>query len=255
MRYFLLIVFPAFLSACFPSKPRGLSGSQQLEYEEWSNGGKIISFISMKHTAPPQFYKNVQKTISEKKSQGYIVFYEGVKMRSDFDSISLSEKELGYRQYFNGEIREDSLKYLITLAKYKRMLGSRLDSIAYSKHASKGNVAQPGSQAFGLDTNDVNADLSIVQIVQGYEKNFGEIDLIRDDLFLPVQGEVPLHRRLPLDNVLSVILDLRTKILADLIHTSEYKKIVVIYGKMHKDGLFKELVNRDNDWKMIAQFK
>jgi hypothetical protein len=253
MRYFIPIMFLVALSSCLLFKTQEVSASQQLEYEEWSNNSKTVLFVSMKHTAHPGFYKNVQKLIHEKKSQGYVAFYEGVKMKTEFDSVPLSEKELEYKQYFKGtEIKEDSLKYLITVGKYKRMVGSRVDSTYYSKHAKNGNVAQPGSQAFGFDGNDVNADLSVVQIVQGYERKFGEIHLIRDDLSLSIGEDVALDRRLPLDNVLSVILDLRTKYLSELIHTSGHNKMIVIYGKMHKEGIFKELVKRDNNWKLIA---
>jgi hypothetical protein len=256
MRYFIPIMFLIALSSCLLFKSQDASASQQLEYEEWSNDSKTVFFVSMKHTGHPGFYKNVQKLIHEKKSQGYVAFYEGVKMKTESDSVPLSEKELEYRQYFKGtEIKEDSLKYLITVAKYKRMVGSRVDSTYYSKHSKNGNVAQPGSQAFGFDGNDVNADLSVFQIVQGYERSFGEINLIRDDLFLPIGEDVALNRRLPLYNVLSIIMDLRTKRLSELIHTSGDNKILVVYGKMHKEGVFKELVKRDNNWKLIAASK
>jgi len=131
--------------------------SEEAIFEQWKNeSNKTVVFLSMVHAGKPEFYKNVQQTITNKKNDGYVVFYEGVKSGSISDSALTPRTIKKYQRYPEAQtLSVDSLKKLIYVIKLKRMVGIFPDSTTYSNFIKrlpilKKSVAQPSASYLGV---------------------------------------------------------------------------------------------------------
>jgi pheromone shutdown protein TraB len=179
----------------------------------------------MVHIGQEQFYVNVRNEILEFKHKGYVLFYEWI----DYNQTDE-----------------------ITLRKTKKLVGLVPSQKGYSQILSniklEGVTVQDNQLFLGLvNGRDFNVDITPEEVISAYEKQFGEIQLSReelesplDELYEPSQGS---------ENLKSIILDYRNRYLASKIQESQYDKIVVIYGADHQIGLLEELQSLDQSWR------
>ena len=205
--------------------------ADEAELYQFSNKNKTVGFIPMHHLGKLAFYEDVRVVVEHFKKEGYIVYYESARM-----DVLDSALEDQYNR------------------KFRKMMGTHIDSSGYAAtfHAKglfKNLVDQPPYPQLGVDSFDKRVDISKNEIVDIYEKKFGPVPLDSADLRIPLDAAYPMSKRLPQNQLFSIILDVRNHYLANAIRESQDKKILVIYGRMHLDGTFDELSKMEKGWK------
>jgi hypothetical protein len=192
---------------------------------------KTVEFIPMHHVGTQEFYDHVAQIVKFFKAAGYKVYFEGVELESKMDSATADLYD----------------------RKFRKMIGVSLDTLGYAhyfhEHGLFRNlVDQPRYDEFGVDTTDVNVDVEKYQLVDAYEKKYGEIELSSTDKKLTMDEPYPGKERLPMKKVRYAIVDFRNEHLANYIQNSADEKIVVIYGEEHVEGTFQVLKRLNSTW-------
>jgi hypothetical protein len=187
----------------------------------YSLGDKEIKFIPMHHLGKEDFYVDVMQKVLKLKSEGYIVFYEFVKPNANADSATndLNRRKMRRIRGFEGTYKEVFSKIGL-----------------FNKC-----IQQPSYEILGTDDNDVRADVTWEQFITEWEKVNGAVLLDSVDINTPFNGTYKMRKNYTRAQSDKVILDYRNKYLANMIKEKTNKKILVIYGKGHRKGLFKLL--------------
>lgn len=193
----------------------------------WVKGDKEIIFIPMIHVAKPGYYEKVKDFLSQKRNEGYVVYYEGLVTGAatpeERDTLTLKmRKIIGYHlcgAYTNKE-NKSTPQYL------KKYVGQNMTNT-------------------GIDTlRDVRADMTVKELIAKIEsEKGGKIELESCDF------ETPLNAPYKCSNYKQYYYRFTRKYRDDylsnlLLNTSD-KKIVVIYGGDHKWGVYPSLMDRD----------
>lgn len=219
-----------FLASCKPLTIVQLIQADKAEVVQLANTTKTVQYIPMHHVGKPAFYEGVKTLVDSFKRNGYIVFYESARTENITDSLTLDR----YNR------------------KFRKMMGMHIDTSGYVKRLHekglfKQLVDQPTYDRLGLDSRDIRVDIPKNQLVDAYEKTFGEIVLERGD-DTPLNESYNLELRLPQKEVRYIIVDYRNKNLATAIQYSDFKKIAVVYGADHLNGTLRELQKFDPSW-------
>ena len=191
----------------------------------WVKGDKEIVFIPMIHVAKAGYYEKVKDFLSQKRNEGYVVYYEnlknGGKTSEERDTLTLKmRKIIGYHlcgAYTNKE-NKSTPRYL------KKYVGQNMTNT-------------------GIDTlRDLRADMTVRELIAKIESERGEkIELESCDF------ETPLNAPYKCSNYKQYYYRFTRKYRDDylsnlLLNTSD-KKIVVIYGGDHKWGVYPSLID------------
>ncbi len=192
--------------------------SEDVEISEEQFENKTVAFIGLHHFGKTVFYDRLKSNIQAFKSKGYTVYYEQVKLPLNLD---------------------DSLND-INLRKIRKLAGVLPTRKTYKSLEIyfPGFIPQPYYDSLGVDSLDINADLSSYELISKYEDLYGEISLNEDDLNIPLDSTFMSHG---LRHKMSVILDYRNEELAKSVFLSDKNKILVIYGEEHRDGFYEDL--------------
>jgi hypothetical protein len=255
---YLLFTILLFCHSCKPLTALKKMNSEEATVEEWKNQtNKNVTFLAMAHIGKPEFYDNVQKTITRLKNEGYVVFYEGVRPGYISDSALSTTTIEKYSKIPEVRTRNaDSLKRLIYNIKFKRMTGVYPDTASLSNliddhNLFRNKMVQPPPAILGITAADLNVDVTSVELVNSYEQNFGEIELKQIDFAVPFNEPLPGFRKLKPQSVNQIILSYRNDHLAASIQNSAHNKILVLYGLAHKKGTFEILKQLDATWKVL----
>ncbi|MEL1245809.1 hypothetical protein AAEO56_16165 [Flavobacterium sp. DGU11] len=203
----------------------------------YSNADKTVAYIPMKHIGPKEFYANVKSKVDSLQREGYIVFMESVRVT---DSLTPQQK--------------DTLKWKIrkltgvTLSQsgYIDTINGRLMGRKFKNR--KGLINQPRYYIMGVDTLTGRVvDVPMNKLIKAYEKEYGTIILNDCDYVLALDKKYECGK-LSSKQANAMILDYRNKHLAEAIAAEPAKKIAVMYGALHENGLFKELKTIDSTW-------
>ncbi len=228
--------------------------SKRATVSEWRAGDKTVLFIPMVHIANPEFYESVRKKIESKKAEGFIVYYEGTKWKAIDDTIKKQLLNKPFVKYYLGPQHIDSICQVVYRKKLNKFVGFVPDSALYQRYIPEkgffsGMVVQPSARVLGTDYNDKNVDVGHNEMVDVYEKRFGEIMLEEADFAIMPGNTYPKSLKLPKDNVKSILISYRDEYLARHIHSSTDKKILVLFGMAHMDGTFEQLRSLDKSWR------
>jgi hypothetical protein len=187
----------------------------------YSLGDKEIKFIPMHHLGKEDFYFDVREKVLKYKSEGYVVFYELVKPSTNVDSVTndLNRRKMRRIKGFDGNYKE---------------LFSKMGLF-------KNSILQPSYETLGTDENDVRADVTWEQFITEWENVNGLVVLDSVDINTPFNGTYKMTRNYSRTQKNKIILDYRNSYLASMIKEATNKKILVIYGKGHRKGVFKLL--------------
>lgn len=182
---------------------------------------KTIVFVPIAHASTPEFYASVKSIVGDYKAKGYTVFFEQLK-RSETakprpvpDTVSLK------------------LRKLVGLEPSRQ-------TYAVLKNFFPDIIPQPEYEALGVTKSDLNADVTVEQLVRRYESLYGTINLTACDF--DVNKTSLLYDCDKLNNDIEpVILDYRNENVAGLLKSSKTDKILVIYGAKHIPGIIKLL--------------
>ena len=182
----------------------------------WVKGDKEIVFIPMIHVAKAGYYEKVKDFLSQKRNEGYVVYYEGLVTGAatpeERDTLALKmRKIIGYHLcggYTNKE-NKSTPQYL------KKYVGQNMTNT-------------------GIDTlRDVRADMTVKELIAKIEAERGKKIALE-----PCDFETPLNAPYKCTNYkkryyYSFTRTYRDKYLSNLLLNTSNKKIVVVYGGAH----------------------
>lgn len=199
-----------------------------------STGNKSIVLVPVVHEGSKEDYDKITYFIDGLKSNGYVTFYESVHIPDDLDSATI---DLYYR-------------------KFRRILGSF--SMMKPKKTARHNywISQSESmlkEYMHLSTeNDINADVSLVELVDHFERVYGDKILLTEyDMNCPLNDLTYKQKRMPNSFYAthSTIQDYRDEKLLEYVLNNNYNKIAVLYGNTHTCNLKYNLLNRGYRYK------
>ena len=237
-----LILLLAFFPSCttMALKSAGILEPEN-KMREMSNGERSVVFLGMHHIGVKEYYASTKKIVDSLQKAGYVAFLEGVQYKTQ-DTAIRHQADLKFRRITGISLTPKG--YLDTVT---NTLGQILK--VNRKYALRN---QPRYNKLGVDTTTAQSvDVPKNVLVEVFEQRYGGVKLEACDYKTPPDS-VYKCEKLPKDlrkafNT-EVVLGYRNKNLADAIANSGHKKILVIYGKGHFDGLLKELKQKDAGW-------
>jgi len=193
------------------------------------NNDKSIIFIGTHHLGKAEYYETLKEEIKQHKENGYQVYYEMVNNPEGLDSLSLDSLNRKIRRVFG---------FMPSVDFYDSSTnGTILESL----------VPQPENKDLGIDSLDINADITTLNLLNYYESNYGKVELTNDDFDIPLNRAV--SRKAKYSQIFEMTIDYRNIKLAEIICKSDNNKILIIYGLGHRKGFLKELRLLDENWK------
>ena len=212
------------ISSCDTIKTISKIESKKAKVVSFTHQNKSLKFIPLVHFGQPEFYNGIKDSVTSYKKKGYIVFYELVTARADekTEPEAFNKELLLIRRMFNGEN--------LTPEGYEEDLKETFPSA----------IGQPDYKDLGVDENDLNVDVDIIDIAEEYTRLYGEIELTPCDYDTPVDSKVYLCEKIK-NKMDPIIVDFRNEHLANEIHNSKNDKILILYGLLHEKGVKKLL--------------
>lgn len=173
---------------------------------------KTIKFIPMHHLGKMEFYDDVKKNIQELKNNGYKVYYEKV--------IS--------------EFKGDSIQIDIVKRKFRKIKGfeGTYEDVAKGTFLDK-YINQPPYDSLGVTKDDLNVDVTYLDFINEWEKQFGTIALDSIDLKTNLNSNYKRRPKHSKNKFYKIAIEYRNIYLVNRIKSSGDEKILVIYGKGH----------------------
>jgi hypothetical protein len=233
--FFYLIINLFFLSCFSPKKFLTENGFFQKypTVRKIEMPDKEVYFVFMKHLEIPEFYTNTQIVVDSFQNEGFMVFYEGIKLSFDI----------------NGNF--DTLINKVNILKSRKILGVSgafyAESSDYIKKISKkyNLVSQPTNFPVCKDTSRCkNIDASLAEMINKCEKKFGEIVLNECDYKTKLNQEYTcgvVDKKISSYYFNFLAKTYRDKLVSEAVQNSTKKKIVIVYGQGHYDSIKKIL--------------
>lgn len=216
-------------NSCKAIKTVKQMNASEVETYSYSNTNKQYIFIPMIHVAKPEYYESVKQSITKAKNNGYVLYYEWI----DFD---VAPEEIKYK------IRE-MVGLLPSTEGYKNALKPLVE---------KGYVIQTNDKFLSIVNNkDFKVDITAEEVVQKFEDTYGVIEITDENRATPWDEKYKATKSMK--DVKKIILEYRNKVVAEKIAESDDSQIVIIYGGEHREGIFQELKQRDNNWQEIEE--
>ncbi len=219
----LISVLFIFVSSCTVFKTIHYIKNEDVKTTHYQYGEKEIIFVPMVHFGQEKFYDGVRDSIIEWKKQGFTVYYEEIITDTNVMHI-------------------DSAQLNILGLKIRRMMGQMPTREEYAKELSgifKSGVPQPDNNDMGIDSTDLNADITLKDLIGQAENLYGEIQLDSCDYATPLDSTYSCHTKWKMKQIEPIILDYRNENVVNLITKSPKKKFIVIYGANHIKGMIK----------------
>ncbi len=188
--------------------------------------GREVVLIPMAHLERAGYFEEIKYHLDCLKEDGHMVFYEGVGMPASDGS------------------QEDD----ILLRKFRKVMGFFLTGYKNSSNKSiprsirDNKYTEQTRENLGLVTErDLHVDMTLRQLIAIYEKDRGEIVLTDYDLRTDLLDEYD-----PKDSgghdIRHLIRTLRDRHIADKVIGSHYRRIVLLYGKLHIKAISRLLI-------------
>lgn len=213
----------------------------------------------MIHVEKPSFYEEVKNYLDSLRTDGYVIFWEGIITPSPVDSLLLAS------------VRQDRLREALTLTidsltqdtidrKFRKIFGMHLTSYRDTGNQSvpqrykrKRELIDQTAQNTGIDFNkDIWADLSKAELIEIYEREIKKIELTEYDFqtglfekYSSKRKELKGHSRFALLHTF------REAHVEKMIRESSHKKIVLLFGKGHWRLLYGGLVGNPGGYEEI----
>ncbi|MFK8297104.1 hypothetical protein ACI76O_01780 [Capnocytophaga cynodegmi] len=223
MKKFILIIFLAFSISscqCLLLKTFGVTKSALKHKRVMVKGDREIIYIPMVHLGKQTYYDEVKAFVTEKRKQGYKIYYEAVLTdtvalrKGQLDTLRLKRRKLlGFHLSNYSDENNKSMPKC-----YKKYVGQTLDNTGVSQRT------------------DTNADLRFEEIIARYEAKYGEIPLDECDYSTPLNAHYQCN---PIPNVhrsnskYRFTQEFRNEHLEKLLIDSKDKKILLLYGESH----------------------
>jgi uncharacterized protein YbaP (TraB family) len=190
--------------------------------------GKEVYFVGMAHLGNKEFYDNAKTILTDFQNRGFVCYLESVR--------GLGEDRIGIDTLYAKKFRK--LTGLNITEKYSQLSNPIMQQLIRKYKL----IDQPSYEDLGV-THYTWVDYTYIDLVNLYEKRHSLIELDRCDVETGIDRfyacKVNTSDRSEFTE--TIILKERNKLIARTIASSKDKKIVVIYGKMHLEGIRQEL--------------
>lgn len=204
--------------------------------------GKEVILIPMAHLEKARYFEEIKYHLGCLKEDGYVVFYEGLSMPA-----------------MDGGWSND-----ILLRKFRRVMGFFLTGYKNSSNKSiprsirDNNYTEQTRENLGLVTErDLHVDMTLSQLIAAYEKERGEIVLTDYDMHTDLLDEYNPDDEHPGGSGGSsesngsgghdmqyMIRTLRDRHIVNEVLGSHYRRIVLLYGKLHIRSIARLLIGK-----------
>ena len=216
-----LVVFTLSLISC-ASTYLSLITSKSVKLNTFYNEelDKTVVLFPMVHVNKPEFFEDVKTKLDSLRQDGFLVYYEGVAV---IDSTQYSKEN-----------------YEALTLKARKLFGFNFQSKTYSDKENKSlpkaiyndkYIAQ-NRDIIGIKDEDVNVDMSVVEMIEVYEQKYGEIELEDCDYNTPLNSKFKCDR---LPNYSDIMIMTRNDTILSHLYKESHKKIALVYGKRHFD--------------------
>lgn len=249
LRFFALLTTLLFSSCLTKIALNTLGVTEKKASLKYATNGekKLVSFY-IHHIGKREYYEDVKNKIDSFIKEGFIVYFEAVKLGVFKDSL---KKDTIYRKARKiSGIDFISMKahggYIDTIN--KTLFGKK------SKYVVKNNlINQPKYLiAFHDSINFRNIDANMIELVEACEKKFGVIELEKYDFETTFGEKYKAKRNKKLSSYF--LEDYRNILISESILNDINKKIVLIYGGKHFDGILENLNAADKNYKQVDKF-
>lgn len=223
MKKFILIILLAFSISscqCLLLKTFGVTKSALKHKRVMVKGDREIIYIPMAHLGKQTYYDEVKAFVTEKRKQGYKIYYEAVLTdtvalrKGQLDTLRLKRRKLlGFHLSNYSDENNKSMPKC-----YKKYIGQTLDNTGVSQRT------------------DTNADLRFEEIIARYEATYGEIPLDECDYSTPLNAPYqcnPILGKRRSNSRYGFTQEFRNEHLEKLLIHSKDKKILLLYGESH----------------------
>ena len=162
------------------------------------------------------------------KNNNYTIFYEGIINEADEMNVDSITADRSMRKW----------------RKITRGVGATREDYAELNEVFKNAIVQPEDEEMGIDSTDVNADITLIELVSKFEDLYGKIYLDSCDITTSLDSTYNCKEKLK-GNLDAVILDYRNVKLVEKIVAAEQENIVILYGARHIKGVKKLLKEKE----------
>jgi hypothetical protein len=165
------------------------------------------------------------------KKNGYTIFYEQIgsgQIYLGLDSIAYDRLRRNFRRIDGGNA------------------GTAEDYEAEAQKVFKKGIGQPGYADLGIDSTDINADITLLEMVNKIEELYGETKLDSCDFATHLDSTYNCSKGLKLKKLDPIYVDYRNSVVVKKIINSELDKIVVLFGVAHIKGMKKLLKKEES---------
>lgn len=217
MRFYVFLLILFILMSCKQAKQKNAIGmlyEDSIIISSLENcHNKHLYFLGTHHLGTKKYYDSIKSTIDSLHVLGYTLYYEGI--FDDTKSKGFLERRMIIKKY------AEIMGNLFNISQKNEAIAQKIDSL----------ISQPKAEFFINDSIDVNADVSVSQIVEYYEKTYGNVneDITKQKKYKSIRNDI--------------VRNFREKNLAQKIINSKHDRIVILFGSNHKKNLTK-LLNR-----------
>ena len=175
-----------------------------------------IVFLPTVHVGKPGYYESFKPIVDSLRKDGFQVFVESIAYKKELDSISKEQYDIKFRK-FTG--------HHTTLSKHNNSLPKeyRLKNYIFQDYNLMGINKQYGDSVL---------DLSKKQLIDIYEKEFGEVKLNKCDSITPLGEKYNCESEYK-NHVYQLTNIYRDQYIRNYLLNTNHKKIVLIYGRSH----------------------
>lgn len=206
-----------------------------VQIKELDQDQKQIVILETRHIGKKEYYNQMQIKIDSLKTENYYFFLEGIRNQSK-DTI----QQMKYRKIV-GNIYTNNQEEVIDTINNK-IYGL----LPYDKEWNL--MTQPRYEEFGLDSlNSKVVDVDVTELVNLYEDKFQKIELDSCDYSTSLNDKYECPRKTERKNrdefFSDYLITFRDMNVANKIKESDKKKICIIYGQKHYEGIKSNLDN------------
>lgn len=191
------------------------SANKSFAISYYEKEGREVATIPMLHVNKLEFFETTKWKIDSLRNDGYIVFYESIDSNLT-DSLQLDILMRKFRQVTG-----------FALMDYMDSENETFKSLQKAKYVSQAEVD------YGVNyKTDYHADLYLEQMIEVFEKRFGEIKLTDCDTTTPL-GKKYKCSKVDDSKEYFILNEIRDRHVLDEIEKSPAKKIAVVFGRIH----------------------
>ncbi len=245
-----LLVLQVFLSSCIRRILLNSSGvkEEKVTMKYISNQEKDLVFFYIHHIGKHAFFNDVKLKIDSLAELDFFVFYENVKInktktKEEMDTIfrkarKLTGIDIMKMKTNKGYIDSATQTFMGSMSGYVK------------KHKL---MNQPANLYHWADTTRAkNIDAYLDELIDACENKYGEIILTEYD-YKTNFGEKYTRKNKYKEELKFFLKDYRNELITNNILNSSYKKIVLVYGGAHFNGILENLQKADKNYKQVEK--